>query len=118
MDKKTKMIVCVLLAAVVVLAGIVVYGFYNGWLLTQQQYAATYGYQQAILSIVQMSRNCSVVPLTIGNNTYQLVDTNCAQAETLMAIVQASQGCKQVPFQIGNQTYNFIDAACVSTVSK
>ncbi len=77
MDKKTKIIVGVLLAAVVVLAGIVVYGYSMGWLVTQQQAAYTIGYQQAIVDVVQNSLNCNAVPLTIGNQTFGLVNVAC-----------------------------------------
>jgi len=81
MDKKTKITIGVLAVVVVILSCFIVYGLSMGWMVSQQQAAYTIGYQQAIVDVVTNSRNCQTgVPLTIGNNTYTLIDVDCLRS--------------------------------------
>jgi hypothetical protein len=81
MDKKTKMIVCVLLAAVVVLAGFIIYSYSIGWLVSQQQAAYQLGASDAAITIIQKSQDCQhgVTLTTPNNQTFTLIDVRCLQ---------------------------------------
>ncbi|MBU5557970.1 MAG: hypothetical protein KQA33_02780 [Candidatus Aenigmarchaeota archaeon] len=82
MEKKAKIIIAVLTAIIIILAAFLIYSIYMGWFVAQQQYAYNYGYQMAILQVIQESRNCSLVPLVAGNQTFTLVDIECLRANT------------------------------------
>lgn len=80
MEKKTKLIIAGLVAVIAILAAIIINGYYTGWMATQQQAAYMIGYQQAILDVIQQSRNCQTgVPLRAGNQTFTLIDIECLQ---------------------------------------
>jgi flagellar basal body-associated protein FliL len=85
-DKKTKTIIIALAVVIIVLAAVLTYGLYMGWLSNQQQLVYTAGYQKgasdAVVTIIQQSLTCSPngVPLTVGNQTFTMVNVACYPA--------------------------------------
>ena len=79
MDKKTKRLVIGLLVIIAVLAGFIIFNYSVSWFDSQQSSAYSLGYQQAALTLIQQSRNCSIVPLYVGNQTFSFVDVSCLQ---------------------------------------
>lgn len=80
MANKTKWIIGLLVLAVVILGGIVIYGYavapaLTGYVADKQ----TEGYQFAIASLMQTAINnpCQPVPLQFGNQTVYLVNVEC-----------------------------------------
>jgi len=78
MDKKTKIIIGVLAVVVVILSCFAIYVLSMNWVGGQQQVAYAVGYQDGekytVQSIIQQSRNCQPVPLTLSNQTFTFVD--------------------------------------------
>lgn len=44
------------------------------------QQGAQYGYEQAVIQIIQQAATCEQVPLIIGNQTINMVAVECLQA--------------------------------------
>lgn len=88
MADKTKLTMALLIVAVVVLGAVVVYAFVvrpavTGYSVDRQ----SEGYQIAVLDIAQKAATCQPVPITVGNQTINLVALECLQAQA-----QAQQG--------------------------
>lgn len=75
---KTKLLIGVLISVIVVLLGFVIYAFVISPSITSFVVEAqTQGYEYAILQIAQQASECQQVPLTIGNQTINLVSVDC-----------------------------------------
>ena len=77
---KVAIIVSVLVILVLILGTLVVYAFVlkpmvNGYTIKAQNYGVEY----ALLTVAQLSANCQIIPITIGNRTIQIIDTSCLQ---------------------------------------
>lgn len=97
MDKKSKITIGVLAAVVVILSGFIVYSLSVGWMVSQQQAAYNVGiqdgYTQAVVDVVTNSRNCQTgVPLTVGNNTYTLIDVDCQWVQNCLQAASSTTG--------------------------
>ncbi len=78
MRDKTKILMGILIAIIVVLAAIVVYAFLiqpgiTGYAAQKQQE----GIDFAIMNIAQMAAQCQPVPLTVGEDTITLFAAEC-----------------------------------------
>jgi hypothetical protein len=79
MKEKTIILVLILL---LILAGAYI-GFtkYNSWRSGQEQQiftqGAQYGYEQAVIQIVQQSLSCQPVPLRVQNETINIIAVDC-----------------------------------------
>lgn len=79
-QNKTAIVVSILMLLVLILGALVIYAFVlkpvvSGYAIKAQNY----GVEQALLTVAQLSTNCQIVPITIGNQTIQLVDVKCVQ---------------------------------------
>jgi uncharacterized membrane protein YbhN (UPF0104 family) len=79
---KTRMIIAALVIAVIILASFIGISYYASYTARQQQVIYTAGYQQAIIDVVNASTTCETVPLTLGNQTFGLVNIACLQSQT------------------------------------
>ncbi|MEK6819579.1 MAG: hypothetical protein AABY03_00065 [Nanoarchaeota archaeon] len=80
---KTAIVILMLVLLVLILGFLVIYAFVlkpvvSGYAIKAQNF----GTEQTILTIAQLSQNCQVVPLTIGEQTIELIDVNCVQKES------------------------------------
>ncbi len=85
---KQNRLVIGLILIIVVLFGVIGYIFLlnpaiNGFAINQQKIGAQYGAQYTVLTIAQQAAQCKAVPLTIGNETIDLVAVNCLPASCL-----------------------------------
>lgn len=83
---KTKNVSLVVLALLLVGAlGYIAYDFYVERSLEAEALAfdqgAQYGYTQAVATIAQNAATCQQVPLTIGNNSINLIAVACLSSE-------------------------------------
>jgi hypothetical protein len=86
-DKKN-IIVLVLFLIIIILLGFIAYFFLimpaiNGFVTGEQNKGIQYGAQYAILTIAQQAATCQQVPLTVGNDTINLIAVGCLPAECL-----------------------------------
>ena len=78
MADKTKVVMTILIAIIVVLASVVAYAFLvrpslTGYAVQRQQE----GFDFAIMNIAQMAAQCQAVPLTFGEQTITLFAAEC-----------------------------------------
>ena len=61
--------------------GFIGFGKYNDMKQSEDmeifQQGATYGYEQAVFQVAEMASTCNAVPLSIGNQTMDLVAVDC-----------------------------------------
>ena len=79
---KSRTLVWILIAVIVVLAGLLIYLLavkpaITGNAVKMQNAGFTY----AIYSIMQQAAQCQVVPLTFGNQTINMIAVDCLQQE-------------------------------------
>ena len=77
---KTYLVVSILVILVLILGTLVVYAFVlkpvvSGYTIKAQNYGVEY----ALLTVAQLSANCQIIPITIGEQTIRLIDVNCVQ---------------------------------------
>ena len=81
-EGSTKAVVWILLAVILVLLLFISYIFlvrpaYTGFVTEKQVEGYQVGYQNVILQIMQQASTCQAVPLTIGNQTMNLIWIDC-----------------------------------------
>ena len=74
-----KVLIVILVAAVIVLAGYISLDEYNGYFIGNMQTAYAIGYQDAIMQIMTEAAACSPVPVYAGNESLNLVAVECLQ---------------------------------------
>jgi len=80
MPKNNTTILYIIIAILaLIILGMLVNSWYTKQIATAQQQGYTIGVTQSIATIVQQSRNCQIVPLFIGNQTFQFIDVSCLQ---------------------------------------
>jgi len=81
--KKAIVVILILVILLVASVGYIVYGFYSNWDYKKQanayQRGAQYGFEQAIVQISGMAVSCQQVPLTVQNQTINIVSVDCLQ---------------------------------------
>lgn len=81
-----KIAIIILTILLVVAIGYIVVGKYeqkqNQMQLSVYQQGIQYGYEQAIIQIIQQSSTCRQVPLIIGNQTINLIAVECLKVNT------------------------------------
>ena len=85
MMKKNDLVVIVLVAALILTIGYIGIDKYSTWKLEKNleenraiyQEGANYGYEQAIIGIASGAVSCQEVPLVVGNDTINLIWTEC-----------------------------------------
>ena len=80
-NNKISLLVKILILVIVILLAIMAYVFFvrptiTGYAIEGQNQ----GYQYAILQIAQQAATCQQVPLTIGNQTINVIAVECLQA--------------------------------------
>lgn len=91
--QKTKVLILILVFVIVALLGVIAYAFalrpaISGYAVQAQNQ----GIQYAILSIAQQAAQCQqAVPLTIGNQTINLVAMECPWVQSCLQQAQAQQ---------------------------
>jgi len=72
-----------LMILLLVAIGYILFGFFTNWQQQNElgtfQQGAQYGYQQAILQVAQSATTCQQVPLSVGNQTIEVVWVGCLQ---------------------------------------
>ena len=80
MSKNNTTILYIIIAILaLIILGMLVSSWYTKQIATAQQQGYAVGVTQSIATIVQQSRNCQIVPLFIGNQTFQFIDVSCLQ---------------------------------------
>ena len=83
MVKKTIIFIGVLILLLILSLGYIGFEKYSEWKLSKDvslyQQGANYGYQQAIVGVVQEASKCQQVPLVIGNQTMNIIWVDCLQ---------------------------------------
>jgi len=79
-DKKDVVIV-ILVILILVTLSYIAFQKYNELRISDFKKGAVYGYQQAIIEIVQKSENCQQVPLFVNNKTINFVNVNCFSSQ-------------------------------------
>jgi len=80
MPKNNTTILYIIIAILaLIILGMLVNSWYTKQIAIAQQQGYTIGVTQSIATIVQQSRNCQIVPLFIGNQTFQFIDISCLQ---------------------------------------
>jgi uncharacterized membrane protein YraQ (UPF0718 family) len=81
--KKTGVIIAVLAILLVIAVGYIIYTQIANHQLQKQisvfQQGAQVGFEQAIITIMQQASNCQQVPLTVEDQTLNLVAVECFQ---------------------------------------
>ena len=82
------MVISILIILVIALAAMVLYAFVlkpavSGYAVKVQNQ----GIEYALSTVAQLSSTCQVVPITIGNQTTNLINVNCLQQPTEAAVV-------------------------------
>ena len=76
-------VMIVLILLLVLAGGYIAFSKYTAWNQENQigtfQQGAQYGYQQAILQIANQVATCQQVPLTISNQTINIIAVECLQ---------------------------------------
>ena len=77
---KSAIVISILILFVLILGFLVIYAFalkpaISGYTIKAQNF----GVEQTLLTVAQLSANCQIVPITIGEQTIQLIDVNCVQ---------------------------------------
>lgn len=73
-------IINIILAVLLVLVvGYIVVGKYTAYTEQKTLDAARFGYEQAIIQLVQQVSTCQQVPLIVGNYTVNVVAVECLQ---------------------------------------
>jgi len=80
---KTKTTIAVLVVCLVLTIGYIAIDKYQekqrqGQLNIFQQ-GAQYGYEQAIIQLIQQASTCQQVPITVGNQTINIIAVECLQ---------------------------------------
>lgn len=79
-DKKTTSII-VLIILLIVAAGYIGFEKYQSYKQQEQltifQQGAQYGYQQAVIQVVQQAATCQQVPLTVEDKTINIIAVEC-----------------------------------------
>ena len=79
-DKKPVIFIACLIVLLVLAFGYIGFGMYASWNQANQLGSAQYGYNQAILSIVEQAATCQqTVQLPLGNQTINLVAVECQE---------------------------------------
>ena len=82
-SRRTKLLIAILFIAIIVLSAALSSVMLSNFMADKQQSAFQQGYDNgataAILTIIQQSRNCQLVPLLSNNITYTMVDVSCVQ---------------------------------------
>ncbi|MAG10697.1 hypothetical protein CMI44_00065 [Candidatus Pacearchaeota archaeon] len=80
-----KVVLIVLIVLLVLTIGYIAFEKYSIWDQTNQigtfQQGAQYGYEQAVIQVAQQAAVCQQVPLTVGNQTINLVAVECLTAQ-------------------------------------
>lgn len=80
---KTTIVIIVMAVLLVVAIGYVGYDVYSEAQMVKQaeiyQIGASYGYEQAVTTMFQQAGSCQQVPLTINNQTINIVAVECLQ---------------------------------------
>ena len=90
MWKKVKMFFEATVVIIVVLALVIAGMFVNSWYTRRMakeqqeqigifQQGAQYGYEQAIIQVIQQAVTCQQVPLIVGNQTINMIAVECLQ---------------------------------------
>jgi|TARA_Y100000310_G_C20631732_1_gene789012 hypothetical protein len=77
---KLKIAVLVLVICLVVAVGYIVLGVFQQGQLSVFQSGAQYGYEQAIVQVAQQAVTCQPVPLSVQNQTINLIAVDCLNA--------------------------------------
>lgn len=81
--KKQIWIIIVLAVLLVIAGGYIVMGKYNEWEsekdLNLFQQGSQYGYEQAVLQLMQQAATCQQVPLNVDNQTLNVIAVDCLQ---------------------------------------
>ncbi len=92
MADKTRVLMAVLIAVIVILAGIMVYAFIikpkvQGYVISGQNQGIQYTLAQIVSTVV----NCQTYPISVGNQTIHLIATECLQAAQTTQPAQTTQ---------------------------
>ena len=74
-----KVLIVVLVAAIILLAGYIGMDKYNGYVIGSMQSAYLLGYQDAVQQMMTEAAKCNQVPIYMGNQTMNLVAVECLQ---------------------------------------
>ena len=80
---KQKVILASMAIALIVAVGYIIADWYQGVKVEEQnsffQQGAQFGYQQAVLQLLQQASTCQQVPVTMDNVTLNLIAVECLQ---------------------------------------
>jgi hypothetical protein len=79
--KKEKIAILILAVLLVLTISYIGFSKYGQWKLEKEtemfRQGAQYGYEQAVVQIVQQAASCSAVPLRVGNQTMSIIAVDC-----------------------------------------
>jgi len=85
--KNNKALYGIIAVLILIIAGLVINSWYAKQAAEKQeeqlgifQQGAQYGYEQAVIQVAQQAATCQQVPLTIENQTINLIAVECLQA--------------------------------------
>jgi len=81
---KKDLLIISLIAVIILMLGFFAYMFLvrpaiNGFIINEQNRGIEYGAQQTVITIAQQAATCNPVPLTVGNDTINLIAIECLQ---------------------------------------
>ncbi len=80
---KTKLVAVIAIILLILALGYIGLGFYQQKKQQEQlgvfQQGAQYGFEQAILSVIQQAVTCQQVPLIVENQTVNMIAVDCLQ---------------------------------------
>lgn len=77
--RKQTFVIIILIILLVVAAGYIVYTKFQASQQQKMLSVAQFGYQQAIIEIMEQALKCEQVPLYAGNDTLNIVAVECLQ---------------------------------------
>jgi hypothetical protein len=84
--KKEGIIILALAFLLVLTLSYLAFSEYNKWKQNREleiyQQGAQYGYEQAVMQVVQQAVTCQAVPLRVGNETISIVAIDCLTQAT------------------------------------
>lgn len=85
MGKGVAISMVVMIVLLVLAVGYIAYDKYSGWKQEQEfgiyQQGAQVGYEQAVTQIFQQAGSCQQVPLTVQNQTVNIIAVECLQQQ-------------------------------------
>ena len=78
-NNNTKTLYWIISVLVLIILGYLANSWYKNQIVEAQEQGFEAGVAQSVVTIIQQSQNCQIVPLFIDNQTFNFIDVGCIQ---------------------------------------